>query len=311
MELAFSFLIIILTSTICWLISSVYVQLIAKRYSKKIMQSTSAIESCGYRKTYKILLLGDRVLYLILAYIGTICIFELIIQDFLHLPTPGTAPKYIYSGYFWMLYGIVVLYYKILILTNTSYTPFDVVTSATKNDVKKDYVLFLRGFGMDNYLSLNYQENNKQKDFFSEHKFMRRLSFLFESYAIGRPEELKNPSGAIRIYLDDASWQLDVKELMQNARCVIILVNDKPNCIWEIAQAIAIHKKVVYIVNNKQKYLNVCQQLPQFNLLGQTPTAEHFYMYYDNSGALSYKPFTNTGDSYWTIINTIKDICSR
>lgn len=308
MELAFSIFIVIITSTICWLISSVYIQLIAKLYSKKIMQSSSAIESCKYRKTYKIFLLGERILYFLLAFIGTMCIFELITQDFLHLPTPGTPDKYIYSIHFWIIYGIIGLYYTVLMLTNTSYTPFDAVTFATKNDIKKDYVLFLRGFGTDNYLSLNYQENNKQKDYFSEHKFIRRLSFLFDSYAIGRPEELKNPSGAIRIYLDNASWQSDVKGLMQNAKCVIILVNDKPNCIWEIAQAIALPKKMVYIVNNKQKYLNVCQQLPQFNLLGQIPTAEHFFMYYDNSGTLTNRPFVNTGNSYWDIINVVKSI---
>lgn len=308
MKLAFSFFIVIITATVCWLISSVYIQLIAKHYSKKIMQSTSAMESCGYRKTYKKFLLGERVLYLLLAFIGTICIFELITHDFLRLPTPGTPERYFSSVYFWIIYGIIGLYYTVLMLTNTSYTPFDAVSFATKNDVKEDYVLFLRGFGTDNYLSINYQENNKQKDFFSEHKFMKRLSFLFESYAIGRPEELKNPSGATRIYLDNASWQSDVKELMLNAKCIVILVNDKPNCIWEIAQATDVQKKVVYIVNNKQKYLNVCQQLPQFNLLGQVPTAEHFFMYYDNSGALSYKPFTNTGDSYWSIIDTIRGI---
>ena len=175
--------------------------------------------------------------------------------------------------------------------------------------MKKNYVLFLRGFGSDNYLSVSYQEKNKRKDYFSEHHFMRRLSFIQNAYAVGRPEELKNPSGATRVYLDNESWQSDVRELMYNAKCVIILVNDKPNCIWEIAQSERIKSKVIYIVNNKSKYVKVCQQLPQFNVLGNILSEKHFFFYYDRNGKVICQLYKNTGSFYWKIIDIVRKIC--
>lgn len=307
METALAFFITVLTAIVCWLICTIYIQLLAHHYSKKIIQSDVSV-SCRYRNRYRLLLKLVKLIYLILAFVSTLCIFEYATRVIMGLNTPGSVYEYTTSIYFWIIFFIICLFYGVLMLTNTSYSPFDIVTSLTKNKVKKDYILFLRGFGVDNYLTNNYQDKNKNIDFFSEHNFIKRLSLICETYAIGRPEELKNPSGATRIYLDNATWQSDIQELMTKAKCVIILVNDKPNCIWEIAQSESINSKVIYIVNNKSKYQNVCHQLPQINVLDKMPDDKHFYFYYDSNYNLICKPYKNTGNSYWDIIKDIRSI---
>lgn len=310
MGLALSFFIIIITSTICWLLCTIYIQVLSVLFSKKIAKSGSASESCKQRNTYKRLLVVEKLLFSVFAIIGTMCIFEFVTRDLLHLNTPGRESGYFSSPIFWIIFFLIWIYYMVLMLTNSSYSPYEIVTSMTNKDVKKNYVLFLRGFGSDNYLSVSYQDKNKRKDYFSEHHFMRRLSFIQNAYAVGRPEELKNPSGATRVYLDNESWQSDVRELMNKAKCVIILVNDKPNCVWEIAQSEKIKAKVIYIVNNKNKYLEVCQKLPQFNVLENIPSEEHFFIYYDKNGMVKYQQYKNTGSSYWEIINVIRKLSS-
>ena len=311
MGFALSFFVIIITSIICWLLCTIYINLLSAYFFKKIIKSNSVSDSCIYRKKYRRLLVIEKLLFSILAIIGTMCIFEFVRHNLLHLDTPGLVNDYFSSPIFWFIFFIIWIYYILLMLTNSSYSPYEVVTSITKKDVKKDYVLFLRGFGSDNYLSVSYQEKKERKDYFSEHQFMQRLSFIKNAYAVGRPEELKNPSGATRVYLDNESWQSDVVELMNNAKCVIILVTDKPNCIWEIAQSEKIKTKVVYIVNNKTKYVEVCQKLSQFNVLEHIPSEEHFFIYYDKKGKTKCQQYKNTGSSYWEIINIVRKISSR
>ena len=310
MGLALSFFVIIITSTICWLLCTIYIQLLSANFSKKIRKSNSALESCQYRRRYRKLLFIEKIVFIILALIGTFSIFVLVYEMLLNLGYPPNNPiEWFRMPHFWIIYFLIGFYYIVLMLTNSSYSPYEVVTSMTHKDVKNDYVLFLRGFGNDNYLSVPYQEKNKRKDYFSEHHFMRRLLFIQNAYAVGRPEELKNPSGATRVYLDNESWQSDVRELMYKANCVIILLNDKPNCVWEIAQTEKIKSKVIYIVNNKNKYVEVCKKLPQFKVLENIPSEDHFFIYYDKNGTVKCRQYKNTGSSYWGIINIVRKIC--
>ena len=99
--------------------------------------------------------------------------------------------------------------------------------------------------------------------------------------------------------------------MTKSKKCVIILVSDKPNCVWEIIQSLGIQSKVVYIVNNKSRFINVCHQLPDFNPSGSIPDDERFYLYTDNNGKLVSKPFKNTGSGYWNIINVVRKISQK
>lgn len=62
-------------------------------------------------------------------------------------------------------------------------------------------------------------------------------------YAVGMTKETYSPVGADRVYLDDSTWKDDVRELMIAAEKIVILVNDKENCIWEIEQTYNLKEK--------------------------------------------------------------------
>lgn len=134
---------------------------------------------------------------------------------------------------------------------------------------EKGYVLYLRAF---------------ESDFYSEdpkaHSFEGDLAKAFEKHgrnacAIGMTKELDAPYGVERVYVSDESWQTDVKELMQYAESVIVLVSDRQSCIWEIAQSVDLLHKTCFIIDSENKYSNVKNKLngsihfPEFSELLQ------------------------------------------
>jgi len=305
MKAALPFLLIILVSTVCWLLCTLYIKLISDHYSKKIINCTDVSVSCKYRKTYRLLLKCEKLIFAVLAIIGTFCIFE-IVCDLLNLRGTSLPDNYFSSPVFWMIFGLCESYYILLMMSNTAYSPISKVTSLTVHDVKDNYILFLRGFGCDNYLNMSYQEKKQLKSVFSEHQFVKRISSVMRSYAIGRPEELLNPSGADRIYLNNDTWKSDVSELMEKAKGIVILINDKPNCIWEIIQSEKMRRKVLYIVNNRFKYESVCENLSYLRI--DEVDADRFYMYFDSNDNIVWKPFTNDKNSYWDVIRDFRKV---
>lgn len=306
MEMAVSFIVLILVATSCWLLSSLFMLITYNHYVKKIENSQSAAESCRYRKRYRNSMYIEKIIFFITSIIGVFCIFEFITHDLLHLDTPGTPERYVSHPTFWIILGLIQLYYFILRLTNTITNPTIAVTALTKEDINGDYVLFLRGFGCDNYLPENYQDKNK-KSFFSEHKFCKCLSFITDAIAIGRPEELINPGGASRVYLDNATWKDDVLHLIKMAKCVIILVNDKEHCIWEIQQAERFKEKTVYIINNTDKFRNVKSVLPTTHLSQYVDPRMSFVSFYKD-GNLTEIPLENNKNGYWRVIKSISHL---
>ena len=133
----------------------------------------------------------------------------------------------------------------------------------------KGYVLYLRAF---------------ESDFYSEdpkaHSFEGDLMKAMERHgrnacAIGMTKELDAPYGVERVYVSDESWQSDVKELMQHAESIIVLVSDRQSCIWEIAQSADLLHKTCFIIDSESKYANVKNELqgaiqfPEFSELLQ------------------------------------------
>lgn len=119
----------------------------------------------------------------------------------------------------------------------------------------KGFVLYLRAFESD-----FYSKDPKVSS------FEGTLIKAFESNgrdvcAIGMTNELDAPYGAERVYVSDESWQSDVKELMKNANAIIILMSDRRSCIWEIAQSVEMLQKTCFIIESKDKYINVINEL--------------------------------------------------
>ena len=126
------------------------------------------------------------------------------------------------------------------------------------NYVNLKYSLFLRGFDNDDYRKIDELENPKAEkyDRLSEYWFFKLLSkkYKLPIVSVGMTKELDSPLGTKRIYLDDTEWRTGVRTLMENADKIIILVNDRESCIWEIAQTANFLNKTIYIADNAEKY---------------------------------------------------------
>lgn len=126
------------------------------------------------------------------------------------------------------------------------------------NYVNLKYSLFLRGFDNDDYRKIDVLEDPKTEnyDHLSEYWFFKLLSkkYKLPIVSVGMTKELDSPLGTKRIYLDDTEWRTGVRTLMENADKIIILVNNRESCIWEIVQTANFLNKTIYIADNEEKY---------------------------------------------------------
>lgn len=119
----------------------------------------------------------------------------------------------------------------------------------------RGFVLYLRAFESD-----YYSKDPKAQSF--EGDLIKALEQRgCDVCAIGMTKELDAPYGATRVYVSDESWQSDVKELMKNANAIFILMSDRHSCIWEIAQSAEMLQKTCFIIDSKDKYVNVINEL--------------------------------------------------
>jgi len=120
------------------------------------------------------------------------------------------------------------------------------------------YVLYLRAFESDDYetgtrLSFSRQDPSDLTFEGILSKVVKRMSGM-KMCAIGMTREVDAPYGADRVYVDDQTWQSDVKELMERSAAIIILMSDRESCIWEIEQSAAMIKKSCYLIKSKFEY---------------------------------------------------------
>lgn len=152
--------------------------------------------------------------------------------------------------------------------------PLRPISCKSKDDVlkkAKTFILYLRGFQSDDYSNKFTLEAKGDFESFSEYKLVKKINGRIPIYAVGMTKETYSPIGANRIYLDDTSWKKDVRDLMFAAKKIVILVDDKENCIWEIEQTNNLKDKTVFIVNDYYKYLMARFKLNQEDIL---PTIE-------------------------------------
>lgn len=307
MGLAFDVFLAVILSVLCWLVGTIYIKALYNRYASRIVRSKDVNEAINLRKRYRFFVSFERLIYAVIALVGCILICE--VSDYIGEYEVKVNERYFSSPLFWCLFVLCEIYYVILMVKNNRYSPITNLSHIRTIDQKlnKPFILFLRGFGTDIY-SVNFQEKRKNRDVFSEHNFIKRLLMLYNVYAVGRPEELQAPSGAARIYLDNATWQQDVQRLMKEALFIVILVSDKQNCVWEIEQTAEMRTKTIYIINNREKYNNVKHLLPAPCGTLISPNCKHFVLWTDKSGNAHWMPFSNGGNSYWNVIRIIEDM---
>lgn len=139
------------------------------------------------------------------------------------------------------------------------------ISLLTRKDVPdSQFILFLRSFSKDdNAPEQKLKRFKKDCKNFSEYQYCIQLKKYLPVYAVGMTREIEVPSGAKRFYLSDTTWKEDVYYLMQKASIIVILVDDRDSCLWEIAEGEKMSDKIIYIVDDMNKYCQVQAKTPQ------------------------------------------------
>lgn len=167
----------------------------------------------------------------------------------------------------------------------------------------KPFGLFLRHFWRDNYERHNKAEGFDESDFVKDAKKYQKV------YAVSRPNEITSPEGAVRVNLDNTTWKQDVKDLMLKAKVIYILVDDSPNCIWEIEEAKDLLYKTLFIVDRKPLYLNVRQKLSNSVALPEPPqNSDSFYFMCDDQGGVVIDTFEANKNGYSRMLENAQQV---
>ena len=127
----------------------------------------------------------------------------------------------------------------------------------------KGYVLFLRAFNDDDYGTVSpgclWRKGN---DTF-EHRLSKAVKRIchYKMCAVGMTKEVDAPYGADRVYVSDLDWQDDVKELMQKAKMIFILLRNRESCLWEIGQSSDLLHKTCFIIDGQNSYEQTVSKL--------------------------------------------------
>ena len=222
-------------------------------FSKNLKKRLTIEESSRKRVLIRRRVKRNRIILL------TCFVFFLIGTEALNIYSAITQPydRYTINSCFWFP-AVCLIYFKFQkkwkrIKGNISTSDLD-----SFNYVNSEYSLFLRGFDNDDYRKIDELENPKTEryDHLSEYWFFKLLSkkYNLPIVSVGMTKELDSPLGTKRIYFDDTEWKTGVRTLMENADRIILLVNDRESCIWEIAQTANFLNKTIYIADNEEKY---------------------------------------------------------
>jgi hypothetical protein len=136
---------------------------------------------------------------------------------------------------------------------------------------ERKFVLYLGGFITDNYspsmektadavtyaapwkteIGPDDKDMQPNKLTLNEKGLAKAWKKYYHTYAVGHPKELESPQGTKRVYLDNDSWQDDVKTLMKLAKYILVCVHLNENYIWEIRQCNTLFsEKTIYYVDD-------------------------------------------------------------
>lgn len=226
----------------CALIFSLIQYLFRKYYGYRIKKADSVDESVSIRKRVLRVMHCINTSLVITAFI-LILIKEFVLEN-------GNDKVNVYA--FWSKYFIIVIGAICLYAYSKALLNFSIFKKEEFMAAHPSFVLYLRAFSTDDY---NAKTNESLSwSAFSEDEFVRSLRGIFPVCAIGMTKEIVAPRGAMRVYVGDATWQADVRELMERAKLIVILVDDRPSCLWEIEQSSNLLDKTALIVVDKEKY---------------------------------------------------------
>ena len=220
----------------------------------RIKRSKNAKEAIAWRRKLRFRRRGFFIMYVLIFVLS-----PYLVQTVVAIRTTGIVdPRY----FLWVLILPLFLYVYLIssknldrLMGNLSLADKAAFLSSNRN-----YVLYLRGFETDDYSPEKKQyKNRKGSSRFSEYYFTKVLQSKETVCAVGMTKEVDAPIGAQRVYLNDETWQEDVRDLMRAAKEIYILVNDRPSCIWEINQSLGMLDKTIFLVDEREKYNKVRQ----------------------------------------------------
>lgn len=228
----------------------IIVKIIELYYVSKIEQGVSAYIAINYRRIVRRI----RIVIFLFCLVGA-AVIQYFINSDLEIGQMVNA--------FWpvtFMYVIMMRMNKNSPYGNFSYQSIDNVMNSNKN-----FIVFLRGFEKDNYTAKKKLLKKKKFNDFSEFHFFECLRKLldYEFYAVGMTKEIEAPFGADRVYLENYCWRKDVKMMMDKSAYIIVEINDKPSCVWEIEQCDIYPKKTFFLITDKEKYKNVYNYIIQ------------------------------------------------
>lgn len=244
-------------------------------HKEKLKASTSVKQSVSIRKKMKWIRNISMIVFLILyVVIGPILAARIAEMDYAEYWLKGGTPVIGYLVYnVWQAFRL-----------KEDNNPLRPISCKTKKDVlkaKNPFILYLRGFHNDDYsCQFNLVLHGKMVSF-SEYNLVKEICERIHVFAIGMTKETYSPIGADRIYLDDSTWKSDVQELMIAAEKIVVLIDYKESCLWEIKQTQKFKRKTIFIINDYYKYLMAKIKLEGiFNLpiIEEEFQAEPFYM---------------------------------
>ena len=133
----------------------------------------------------------------------------------------------------------------------------------TRDDVQSlsHFCLYLRSFSKD---------NNVEEEF-----FCNAINKTHPVYAVGDPNKVLQPNGAVRFYLTEEEWKDVVSDITNKSNFVLLRVANTEGTNWEIDNVInnQLLKKVIFVVYNPTDYAwlthkinnSIPAQLPSLN----------------------------------------------
>lgn len=179
------------------------------------------------------------------------------------------------------------------------------------------FILYLRGFIKDNYspsmektadtvsnaepwktkIDSEKIDINPNQLSLNEKALAKAWKRYYQTYSIGRPEELESPEGTKRIYLDNNSWQADAITLMELAKYILVCIHPNENCIWEIRQCnTQFTEKTIYYVDDINNLDIIREKMgDELPICLKSKEIDHNHiMVYQKDGQVVMKSYTNT-----------------
>ena len=273
-------------------------RLLNKSIERNIHKAHNTEEALVYRKRLKLI---RTIFYAVFISIYILVVF------WINFGGREIDSNTLFSSFLAIFLGIIMLIYFLRQQKNYEKFVGNISTLSKKEylTLYKHFAIFLRAFEDDDYADEELLFKRKSFKKFSEYKFMEIAQTKMPTCAIGMTKETDSPCGATRVYVDDTSWKDDVRELMDKADAIYILVNDRPSCIWEIEQCIDMLEKTYFIIDDKENYENVRKSTEYLNLFPEIPlhlsNVPHIYLRFYKC-LFIFEPFENTGDNYANIL---------